>query len=78
VSAVTLAALSAVFTAIASALLAALVAMIRGVRRDLRTFMAEHMWLIATANWARTSILTMMRDLGINGESPPEMNRGRH
>lgn len=73
----TAAALSAVFGAIASGLLAALVALIRGMRRDIRTFMAEHLWLIATANWSRTSIMTLMDQLGLDGPPPPEIARPR-
>jgi len=69
--------LSAAFGAIASALLTALVAMLRGVRRDLRHFMAEHLWLIASANWSRQTIQTIMRELGIEGDPPPEATRHR-
>lgn len=69
--------LSAIFGALASGLLAALVGMLRGIRRDVRQFMTEHMWLIATANWSRTTIMQIMQELGIQGEQPPDMARHR-
>lgn len=65
------------FGATASGLLAALVGLVRGLRRDVRTFMTEHLWLIATANWSRTSIMTLMSELGIDGPPPPDMTRPR-
>jgi len=65
--------MSAVFGAIAAALLTWLATMIRGVRKDVRTFMAQHLWLLAMAYWSRDSILLIMRELGIEPAEPPAM-----
>jgi hypothetical protein len=40
--------------------------------KNLKRFMQEHLWLLASADWSRKSITQIMRDLGINGDPPPD------
>jgi hypothetical protein len=63
---------SAVTGATATGLLALLVSILRGIRKDIKRFMAEHLWLLAVADWSSRSIVRLMRDLGIDYEPPPD------
>lgn len=63
---------SAVSSAAASILLAAVVRQLSKVRRDIRRFMAEHLWLLATSRWAQVSINELLKEMNIDGPKPPE------
>jgi hypothetical protein len=69
---VSAAVLSSIASAVATVLLAALLRQLAAIRRDAKRFMAEHLWLLATTDWARTSIMQIMRELGLNGDKPPD------
>jgi hypothetical protein len=69
--------ISAVTGAMATAILAVLAGTLRAIRRDIRKFMAEHLWLLAIAGWSVRSVNQMARELGIDIEPPPEW-KDRH
>ena len=70
--------ISSVLSAIAVLVLTAIARLISGMRRDMRVFMQEHLYLLAIADWSRTTIATMTDHMGIHVTSPPELpKRGK-
>ena len=63
---------SAVSSAAATFLLAAAVRQLARLRKDVRAFMREHLWLLANVEWSRRTIQSLMHELGLNGDPPPE------
>jgi Ser/Thr protein kinase RdoA (MazF antagonist) len=64
--------LAAVSSAVSTAILAMIGRMLASIHRDVRRFMKEHLWLLATADWTITSVQAVMHQLGINGADPPD------
>lgn len=69
---ITAAVLSAIFTAVASILLAAVVKVLSNMRGDVQRFMAEHLWLLASAQWTQKTVGELMEQLGMHADPPPE------
>lgn len=62
---------ASVFGALASMLLGGIVQMLRGMRRDVKAFMAEHLYLLSCADWAVDTIESVMTELGVTLAKPP-------
>jgi len=56
---------AAVAASVATALLAWIGHQLARLRTDVKQFMAEHLWLLATASWAQVSIQTLYDQLGL-------------
>ena len=70
---------SAVISGVSVIVLAAIGRGLLGMRRDVRQFMAEHMWLLATTLWTRDNVRQIMQALGMPETTPPPDNlRARH
>jgi hypothetical protein len=63
--------ISSVLSAVAVVILAMIGSTLRRMSNDIRRFMREHLWLLAMADWTKTSVQAIMHHLNINGTSPP-------
>ena len=62
---------SSVIGAVAVALLAAIGRGLVGIRKDVRRFMQEHLWLLATTLWTRDKVVLIMKRLDMPVQDPP-------
>jgi hypothetical protein len=73
---------SAIVASIATAFLGIIARMLSGMRRDVKQFMTEHLFLLAMADWTKTSVPAIMAHLGMPMEKPPPdliaRKRGNH
>jgi hypothetical protein len=71
--------LSAIISGVAVLLLAWIARSVHEFSRDLRRFMAEHAWLIATTLWTRDKVLKIMETMGmpLDGDPPDDLPQRR-
>lgn len=62
---------SSVISSVAVLLLAGIARGLLGVRSDLRRFMLEHTWLLATTLWTRDKVMHIMRTMDLELDQPP-------
>lgn len=62
---------SSVISSVAVLLLAAIARGLLGVRNDMRRFMLEHTWLLATTLWTRDKVMHIMRTMDLELDQPP-------
>lgn len=66
---------SAVVSAAATVLMTAMVTMlvrgIAGIRRDMRRFMAEHLYLLRVTDWAKVNLSSVFDHLSLSPTEPP-------
>lgn len=64
---------SAVVGAVATSLLAAIGVMLRGLRKDFRRFMAEHLYLLRIADWTKVNLANIFDHLNLTPTEPPPL-----
>ena len=62
---------SSVISSVAVVMLAGITRALSGARADLRRFMLEHTWLLATTVWSRDMVVQIMRSMELEPPSPP-------
>lgn len=62
---------SSVISSVAVLLLAGIARGLLGVRADMRRFMLEHTWLLATTLWTRDKVMQIMRTMDLELDRPP-------
>lgn len=62
---------SAIISSLAVVLLTAIARAMLGLRNDLRRYMTEHVWLLATTLWTRDRVIRIMRVMDLEVAEPP-------
>lgn len=63
--------ISSVISGVAVLLLGGIARAVTGARGDLRRFMLEHTWLLATTVWTRDRVIVIMRGMDLDPGPPP-------